>query len=185
MIKHKINYLFFLFIILCLMCSCANQNTVDKKTPAITEKLQISVTVSPSAGYSKIKADDISPDFPVDIQIHNLTDLQITIDGTQTTLESALQQELITPEEIFAFAQIDARKGNCDMEITALDGLTYHIFTYPMYDLAVVYDILEASDGKQHLIHTIDFDMAYTYKLEDKAFLYFDDTTGEVLNRGD
>lgn len=175
-----------IFLYLFVLSSCSSEKSPEVIQERInTLYLDLSVTVSPNTGYSKIKAEDISPDFPTDIQIRNLTDLQITIDGNQSTLEAALQQELITPEEIFAFAQIDARKGNCDMEITAMNGLTYHIFTYPMYDLAVVYDILEASDGKQHLIHTIDFDMAYCYKLEDKAFLYFDDATGEVLNHED
>lgn len=177
-----------LFSIVFMLSSCSNVQPESQAStlPANAEDalyLNISVTVAPDAGYSKIAADEIAVDFPVDIQINNLSDIQITIDDTTVPLDNALRQELITPEEILAYAQIDARKGNCELKYESRNGLTYCIFTYPMYDLAIVHDILEAPDGKQHMIHTMNFDMAYRYEIGD--ILYLDDTTLKALDRED
>lgn len=186
MIKKNKFYLFLvIFILIITLCSCV-KHPVDEEDIQNTENttyLNLSVTVSPNDGCTIIPAQDISSSFPIDLKIYNLSNIAINIDGIETPLVNAFQQELVTPEEIFAFAQIDTRKGNCDMESISIQGLTYHIFTYPKFDLAVVYDILETPDGKQHLIHTMSFDMAYRCKPEDEQIIYTDDITGKALDR--
>ena len=122
-----------------------------------TPHLMISVEPEDIAFYR------VSEDFPADLTDFNIfytgvSNVMITLDSMQLSLEDALTSGRITPEEIIAYAQLDAKNGFCYEYATSTNGLTKLVYNYyDQFDLVVFYDIYETPDGKQHLIKELHF----------------------------
>lgn len=176
-------YFFVLTIVALLstaLSSCAQSISFspiasNKKTP----RLYISAVTDENAGFTTITHDQLGGNFDEDIVYLNLIDVNITVDGTSYPLENAIRDGLITVEEIFAYARIDARNGICTETYTSVNGLAHFTYQYPDFDLRLVYDIYEAPDGNTHLINSMGI-----YKPgSEVGTSYYSDETGEPLNR--
>ena len=105
----------------------------------------ITVTVDEDAGVRNIAGRE-------DVVINDLTDVTLHINGTARPLEEALENEEITPAQIWAYARMDAANEVCQEQFSSQNGLARFTYEYPEYELQVVYDVYETPDGKQHLI---------------------------------
>lgn len=125
----------------------------ETSSHAVPEQLlKLSVTPSPQPATQIIQADNLKENFEYDIRYINITDVTIELNSTIQSLEEAFQNGITSEEEILFFARADARNGFCVQESESKHGLTHFTFIYPDYNLRIVHDILEAPDGKQHLI---------------------------------
>lgn len=87
-----------------------------------------------------------------DIYISQLTDLTVGVDGKSIDLKTALREGRVTPEEMLAWARLDARQEICTERFHSENGLACFVYEYPECDLLFSYDIYETPDGGQHLI---------------------------------
>ncbi len=174
--------------VLCASLSgCAQKDTTvpadtNAAVPTVGEmsaerRLCISA-VAENVGFTTISADQLGGNFDEDIVYLNLIDVNITVDGTSYPLENAIRDGLITVEEIFAYARIDARNGICTETHTTHNGLTLFTYTYPEFDLCLTYDVYETPDGKQHLINDLGI-----YEVGSTVFtIYEDEKTGKRID---
>ena len=145
--------------------------------------LQITVTDDLSLGMTKFTSDELDGNFTNDLRYYNVTDVCIAINSSTMPLEDALKEGFITEEEIFCFARMDAANGFCNEEMQSVNGLTHFTYSYPEYNLRMIYDIYETPDGQQHLI----CDMAiYSKSMILGAYTDFlNEDTGEYLDQED
>lgn len=144
-------------------------------------KLNISAIVDYKIGFTNIKFKNSGDNFIGDISYYNLTDVSVNILQDSVDLEDAILEGLISLEEIFAYARLDAKAGFCSEKHESKNGLTAFIYEYPEYTLELTYDVYETPDAKQHLIN----DMKLYAKGSDIHTLYTDDKTGERIDKED
>jgi len=89
------------------------------------------------------------------VHISNLYDVQITLPEGSLSLAEALSGGQVTPEEMIAWAKLDARAGWCKETCHSENGFAYFIYRYSNVELSVHEDVLEAPDGQQHLIRSL------------------------------
>lgn len=144
-------------------------------------RLHIDAIANENAGFTTIKPEQLGGNFDEDILYVDLTDVNIAVDGVIYPLENAIRDGLISVEEIFAYARIDARNGICTETYTSEHGLAYFTYRYPEFDLRMTYDVYETPDGKTHLINDMGI-----YKVGSNiTSSYFDDETGKRIDRED
>lgn len=81
----------------------------------------------------------------------------IEVDGQPVQLQKAVEQGMVMPEEIAAWARLDAIDGYCDETVSSEKGLTTFLYSYKnQFVVQVINDVLESPDGKQHHIETVD-----------------------------
>lgn len=177
----------YIFIVLAILLSgCSQTDQILSTVPTTTEitnkpRLQISVIVNEDADFTTIKAEQLGGNFEEDISYYDLIDVTINIGGKNHPLDEAIRDGLITVEEIFAYARIDARNGICTENFESNHGLTHFTYAYPAFDLRLTYDVYETPDGKTHLIN--DFGI-YRSGANISSF-YPDDETGLLIDRED
>lgn len=111
--------------------------------------LRIAVINVYDGSGSKILLNDNSYD---SVNLRNLTDVTIEIDGSAMALEEALQGGFITVDSMISLARQDAAAGVCNEVAKSENGLTQFDYHYSDFSIHYVYDIYETPDGKQHLI---------------------------------
>lgn len=78
-------------------------------------------------------------------------DVLIYLDGNFMDLGEAIEEGLITVEEMDAYARLDAKNGFCRMEYASANGLSLYVYHYDGFDIGSYYDVYEAPDGtKKH-----------------------------------
>lgn len=98
------------------------------------------------------------------------------LDGKSVKLNEALQSGAITDADILYFARMDAKNNLCQQITESIHGLTNFTFVYPEYRLTIIYDILEAPSGIQHLISAMSIHPADAeYSPE---YVFFDNENG-------
>ena len=103
-----------------------------------------------------ITVEDMGGNYSCNIRCHQLKDLTITLNGTEYALAEAIRDQLITVEEICAYAKIDARAGFCTELATSDKGLSCFHYIYNNIQISITYDVYETPDGKQHIINNIE-----------------------------
>ena len=144
-------------------------------------RLSIGAITDESAGFTTIKPDELGGNFEEDIVYVSLSDVNITINREECPLEEAIRKGLITVEEIFAYARIDARNGICTEKYITDHSLTTFLYRYPEVDLYITYDVFNSPNGKQHLIN----DLLICRVGADVGTFYKDEETGESISRED
>jgi len=100
-------------------------------------------------------ADELNNNFSHELIYKNVYDVTIEINGKATKLEDALDSGLITEDDIFYYAKLDARAGFCQYVAESINGVTSNFFYYPDFNLQLICDVLEAPDGEQHKISSM------------------------------
>lgn len=89
------------------------------------------------------------------VSISNLSDVQITLTEGTMPLCAALENGAVTPEELVAWAKLDAIAGICKESFRSENGLAYWLYRYSNVELSVYEDILEAPDGEHYPIRNL------------------------------
>lgn len=106
--------------------------------------------VSDSVTILQVDALNGSMDQP--LMYYGLKDVTIQIGEKSKKLEDAFADRSITLAQIFAYARADAENGFCEVSIRSKNGLSSFLYSYPEYDLKLIYDVYETPDGENHLI---------------------------------
>jgi len=154
---------FVLLLSLLLLTACAapraGQAAPAQTTPSAGDSprqhLNIQARQDLSAGFTTVAAEELGGNYGEDITYLDLVDVTLDVDGAPKKLEHAIRDGDITPEEIFAYARLDARDGICTEQFTSKNGLTRFTYAYPQFDLHLTYDVYETPDGNQHLINSV------------------------------
>lgn len=123
---------------------------------SIQQHLTISATKETEPGfYIHIPSEELGGNYSEDLVYFGFSNVQIDLNGTLHPLETAIRDGLISMEEIFAHARIDARNGFCQETSETNHGLTHFTYQYPdtEFKLRLTYDIYETPDGQSHLIN--------------------------------
>ena len=148
-----------------------------------TEKavcLQITLTPDDSVDFITIPKEKLGGHFDEEITYYDVTNVMIDINGESKKLEEAIRDGEITVEAIYAYARMDARKGNCTESFESKNGLAKFTYRYPDFDLRLVYDVYETPDGESHLIQDIGI-----YRANADVLTRYTDDTGKWIDRED
>ena len=169
----------FFLISAMLLSGCAREAAVstDTSSPSDGRRLRITAVIDEGAGFTTIDSDALN--LTDDLSYLDLKDVQLETDAGPVSLETALANQQIAVEEIFAFARLDARAGICREHYVTENGLTHFVYAYPEFDLSLTYDVFEAPDGSDHLIN----DICLAQPNSDVSFFYTDEKTGLPLDR--
>lgn len=177
--KKSFTILNFVIVLLCITLSyiCYKHAKDNRTRFEMTQMLTISVCPAPNAGATNISPTDLGGNYNSTITYYNVCDVNISIDKKRLTLEDAICQGLISIDEIFAYARIDARNGFCQESFNSINGLTHFTYRYPEFDLRIIYDVYETPDGQQHLINDFGIYEPFThvfstYTDEDNKYNY-------------
>lgn len=176
-IKHPVILFWILpiFIAMCFLCIlsvCFEKE--DKKTEtAIPTETILKATASPTViiednrnlrmnvvenkGSQGVyfSPEELGGNFENHLVYVEISSASIEVDGTSYYLQDAIRDGVISAEEIFAYARMDARMGYCKEEWRTYHSLTHFIYRYPKFDLRIAYDIYKTPDGKEHLINEL------------------------------
>lgn len=141
--------------------------------------LQLSATIDYDADDQIIRSEETN----TTVQLHNLREVTISVDGSSIPLEKALQDQTVSPAVILAYAKIDAANRHCVETYTSENGLAEFRYRYDTYELAVIHDIYETPDGKQHMISSLDISEPGGLNTMNRA--YYDENTLLPLDRED
>lgn len=155
-----------LFVCIAVMVFFLFRGCAPKETP-LTQRLILSAeTVEDS--YVHIPQEELNGNFDIGISYFGVKNLTIEINGKNLPLESAISDGLITVEEIWAYAMIDARNGFCTEEGHSYNGLSHFIYHYPdVCDLYFSHDVYETPSGNNYT--TMHFDV-YAYQQADNVY---------------
>lgn len=155
--------------------------TVPKnENPTVPTQL-LNITVTASEGSINItQPEDLGRNMDYPLSYTGLKDVMIVIDGIAKELEYAIRDGDISLAEIFAYARTDAENEFCKVSIRSRNGLSSFLFSYPEYDLKLVYDVYETPDGELHLIS----DMAL-YKPGGETMRIYLDRSDKILDLED
>lgn len=124
--------------------------------------LRINATPDEDAGDVVFTSSELGGNFTEGLGYRSVTNVTIEINGETMKLEEALRDGAISQEEIFFYARLDAAEGICEENSVSTNGLTNFTYSYPEYDLRLIYDIYETPDGQQHLISNMGIYMTGT-----------------------
>lgn len=131
----------------------AESETVPKNDhPSVPIQL-LNITVTASDGSIRIiQPEDLGGNMDYPLSYTGIKDVMIDIEGVAKELEYAIRDGDISLAEILAYARTDAVNGFCELSIRSRNGLSSYLYSYPEYDLKLVYDVYETPDGELHLI---------------------------------
>lgn len=140
--------------------------------------LRISATVNADAGFTNIPLEQGNYK---ELSLLNLENVTIDLDGAALTLEDALREGRVTPEQLVAWARLDASEGLCNEVAKSKNGLTEFTYRYPKfgYTLRSIYDLFEAPNGRQYLIADVTI---YAASTEPRYSLPVDEQTGCTID---
>lgn len=141
-----------LIISACVCCYVLGAAS-DKGLDRSEQLLHISATDKDVPSSSVIPAADLGGNYSENITYNFVQDVKVRIGGRDIPLETAIRDGLISVEEIFAFARIDAGNGFCAQRQETKNGLTVFTFRYDQIQLRIAFDVFRAPSGKEHLIN--------------------------------
>lgn len=132
-------------------------NELEQEPAEPRQRLRISAVENQDAAVYRLSEKGFNTNLG-DVKYHNLSNVEIELDGTVMPLEDALLDGKISVPQLAAWARMDANDKFCTQIAESKNGITQFVYGYyNQFDFRVVYDILEAPDGEQHLIQTADF----------------------------
>lgn len=150
-------------------------------------ELFLNLTVTPDDSdhslTNRILQEDLGGNFGNDISTPYLKDVSITLNGKTLPLDQAIREGAVSPEEIRAWLQLDARSGGCRKYQKSHNGLSVYVYCYDSFCVRVIHDIYETPDGKQHEIDMLDISTLIGFTVQDKLLLL--DKDGKYLDRED
>lgn len=180
--KRSVIPLFFVLSI--LFCSCAEKSPNQETLAQIHPEQRLHITAryqKGPEGYAYFTSEELGGNLGDSLEYMRLTDVNITLEESVYPLEDAIKNGLLSVEEIFAYARLDARNGFCNETHKTKNGLTHFTYHYEGIDLCLVYDVYETPSGQPHLIN----DIGVYHDGTEVYHMYTDDKTGERLDYED
>lgn len=180
-ISKKVFLLVTAVLIFITICLALFWNIIPPKKASTysNRQLRITAVTNEEAGITTISSEQLGECFTNGITIYDLSDVNIEIEDSVYPLEEAFLNNLISIEEIFYYARVDSKNGFCTENYISENGLAHFIYTYPEFDLQLIYDVYETPDGSKHLINEIGF-----YKIGSTISKhYIDKETGDRLDK--
>lgn len=119
------------------------------------QKLNISVVPNDSPHSILIPPEELGNQMDTELSYHGVKDVTIQLSDQSVPLEEAIRDGRITPEEIIAYAKIDARNGFCRETLESKLGLTQAFYRYRGFLIRAVQDVFEMPDGTQHPVFSL------------------------------
>jgi len=177
--------LILLFLVLSiLLCGCAENSPAQETQGQSHSEQRLRITAryeKGPEGYACFTSEELGGNLGDSLEYMSLTDVNITLEESVYPLEEAIKNGLISVEEIFAFARLDARNGFCNETHKTKNGLTHFTYHYEGIDLCLAYDVYETPSGQTHLINDIG-----VYHDGTRVYhMYTDEKTGVRLDYED
>lgn len=144
------------------------------------QKLCLIVKKDPENGYHYIPKADLGGNFNDDLIYWNISEVSLLLDGKAYALEDVIQSGQVAPEELVAWAMVDARNGFCNEKIDTHMGLTDFVYQYPGYEIGVMNDIFETPSDDTHLFRILDISLPDGHKNMRLGFTYFDENGNKI-----
>lgn len=152
--KKRMRIFLVLLLLLALFTvGCASEKPEAEATP--DSRLKLILEASDEPFYTHISADELGAAYDNEILYHFISKVSIQIDGEYVDLVEAIRDGMVTPEEIVAYAKIDARNGQCEMQYQSEVGYAHYSYIYEEFELVTSYDIFEAPDGLAYHIESL------------------------------
>lgn len=133
-----------------ILTGCAKEKTEGESC-----RLKLSVVADSSETFTFIAPEELGDSYQNGIDYYGISQASIECGGKTQELVSAIQNGDITPEEIVAYARIDARNGLCQMGFSSDMGYACYSYSYADYTVLSVNDVFEAPDGEQYAIERL------------------------------
>ena len=141
------------FLLFTFISGCATNNPSGITTePSTVCRLKLLPDEEDNVYFTLFSPEDLGKTYTIEMEYYGFSEVQIEIDGQLVELLNAIRTEQITPEEIIAFAKIDARNGFCQMKYQSNLGYAHYAYCYENFEVVTTYDVFEAADGEQHHI---------------------------------
>ena len=127
--KRALTVLFLISAMILGGCAREEANSTDAPSPSDARRLRITAVIEEGAGFTTIDSD--TSNLTDDLSYLDLKDVQLETEAGPVPLETALANQQISVEEIFAFARLDARAGICREHYVTENGLTRFVYAYP------------------------------------------------------
>lgn len=114
--------------------------------------LKISAETDPLAASRHFSSDELGGQFSYGLTYKTVENVRIELNGESLPLEEAIRGGAVSEREIFDQARTDAENGFCEESWESEHGLSNFTYAYPECNVRLIYDVLEAPDGRQHLI---------------------------------
>lgn len=166
--------------------TAASVAQTEEPQPAASEAVEengrqlcISVTQSPDA-RTEFSLEDLGEG---ELIYEDVADVKILLDNVEMPLEEAIRSRMVSVPELVAWARMDAENGICRDSSETANGLTEFLYHYSEFNLCSIYDILDAPDGRQHLIQRVSIQSPYS-SCSVKNTIFLDDDRN-ILTRED
>lgn len=146
--KRRILSLFVILgISLLFFAGCSRESVPAVTEPAKSETVaadfpdgqRLLLKVTPGNGYGgmniAVSGKGSNP------HVSAVEDVLIYLDGNFMDLGEAIEEGLITVEEMDAYARLDAKNGFCRMEYASANGLSLYVYHYDGFDIGSYYDV--------------------------------------------
>ena len=159
--RNRLFYLKYVSLLLCvaILCltGCKKDEISVEPAPTVTafvssefqdgQRLLLKVTPGNQYGGYDITTHS-SGSNP---HVSAVSEVLVFLDGQYIDLGQAVERQMITVEELDAYAKLDSKAGICRMEYASLNGLSLYVYHYDGFDIASYYDVFESPDGsKEH-----------------------------------
>lgn len=155
----------------------------EEPTPTVSdlsEETQQRLCISVTQSQAEFSLEDFGKG---ELIYDGVADVKILLDGAEIPLEEAIQNRAVSVPELVAWARTDAENGLCQESSETANGLTEFLYHYSEFNLCTIYDILDAPDGRQHLIQRLSIQSPYnSCSVKNTVFL---DDDGNILTRED
>lgn len=145
-----------LLLISAILAGCTAQapETTGSQTPMETGGQRLRIT--DMAGEFQDAAQYTVAGTERTVKVSGFETATVDVKGQPMSLQEAVEQGKLLPEEIAAYARLDAIDGYCTMKAESDKGITKFLYTYRgQFTVLVINDVLESPDGEQHLIESV------------------------------
>lgn len=154
----------------------------ETRPSAPARRLKITADTDPHADSQHFSSDELGGRFSYGLTYKTVENVRIELDGEILPLEEAIRGGAISEGENFDQARTDAENGFCEESWESEHGLSNFTYVYPECSVRLIYDVLEAPDGRQHLI---SYMAVYSPEIILGPYFNFRDADRESLCRED
>lgn len=150
--KFYIPLLILLILLLTVLLLRPHDAIVSEPEAASSQQLlQLQVTLTPENGTGTERNDaEIRQHFNAGIRYTGVSDVQILLNGSFSSLEDAIRQGKMDADTLSYWGATDAKNGFCIRKQESYNGLDNVTFYYSDYNVRLVNDILESPTGEQY-----------------------------------
>lgn len=181
------------FLLCILLVGCASDDISQSNLPHISEtELSTSpLSSSPNVVLTLVRNEDDSESLSLSedelqsiyngsINFPSYLNVLIDINGESIPIRDAILEKRISVEEFIAGIRTDARNGYCTESYESELGLTYFLYTYRNFEVAIFDDVWEAPNGEAFLVRDIYINKKGGFKSEAITRFYTNDAGQEI-----